>query len=357
MSAMSASSASLNASLVASSASLTASAASIATSAASMATSAASMANPKILNYYSPLSPIQLKNSLTLLVGAGDTVHTLTNVEEFRNFDMLLCNPSIHQQESFLANVEKLGEDSPYICYMDLYSEKHVKAFIHDFRGRFSLIEGHGFHVPHFTLSQLEKLLQEGGTASNIFEQSCNVINISTYLRWLEEGFVNSESNVLMSTAIVVSSGHLNLTENDANLLRESLCKAIISLNATNRNIHLDEELLMNLGSLSTRSCQKIHASLLCDSSTPLTLLGNICTNTPSWSCDPTIELVITKKAPPFWEDAIQAYIDAYGRDEHVERAERIRAAIAKDLEDELIWPAKAKYDTYTRLIRANILK
>jgi len=328
-----------------------------ASASASLSASAASLMNPKILNYYSKLSPIQLKNSLTLLVGAGDTVHNLTNVEEFRNFDMLLCNPSVHQQESFLANVEKLGEDTPYICYMDLYSEQHVKAFIHDFRERFSLIEGHGPHVPHFTLSQLDKLLQEGGTASNIFEQSCNVININTYLRWLEGGFVSGESNVLMSTAIVVSTGHLNLTENDANLLRESLCKAIISLNATNRNIHLDEELMMSLNSLSTRACQKIHASLLCDTSTPLTLIGKICRNTPSWSCDPTIELVITKKAPPFWEDAIQAYIDAYGRDEHVERVERIRAAIARDLEDELVWPAKAKYDTYTRIIRANILK
>ena len=312
-------------------------------------------ANPKILNYYSPLSPIQLKDNLTLLVGAGDVVDACTNVEEFRNFDMLICNPS--NQESFLANVAMLQEDGPYICYMDMYSEQHVKAFIHDFRGRFSLIEGHGHHVPHFTLSQLEKLLQEGGTASNIFEQSCNVINVATYLRWLEGGFMSGEANILMSTSLLVSSGHVTLTENDAAMIHDSLCKAIISLNATNRNIHMDEHVFVSLKSLSIRNCQKIHASLLCDISTPLTLLGTICYNTPRWSGDPVIELVITKKAPPFWEDALESYVRVYGRDQHVERAEYIRAAINKDMEDELVWPAKRKYETYTRYIRANILK
>jgi hypothetical protein len=69
------------------------------------------------------------------------------------------------------------------------------------------------------------------------------------------------------------------------------------------------------------------------------------------------IELVITKKAPPFWEDALESYVRVYGRDQHVERAEYIRAAINKDIEDELVWPAKRKYETYTRYIRANILK
>jgi hypothetical protein len=313
--------------------------------------------NPKILNYYSPLSPIQLKDSLTLLVGAGDVVHESTNVEEFSNFDMLICNPSIHEEESFLANVARLQEDGPYICYMDMHSEQHMKAFIHDFRGRFSLIEGHGRHVPHFTLSQLEKLLQEGGTASNIFEQSCNVINVATYLRWLEDGFMSGESNILMSTSLLVSSGHNTLAENDATMIHDSLCKAIVNLNTTNRNIHLDEHLLVSLKNLSIRDCQKIHASLLCDTSTPLTLLGTICYNTPQWSYESTIELVITKKAPPFWEDALESYVRVYGRNHHVERAEYIRAAINKDLEDELVWPAKAKYDTYTRHIRANILK
>jgi len=319
--------------------------------------------NPMIMNY-SPLhGPIRhtippipsFFGNLTLLLGAGDIVHNgLTNVEQFGSYNILICLPS--NEESFLKNVEKLTDSGPMICIIDVSSASQMALFIEHFRGRFSVIDGHWGHVPHFSLDTLEALLTEGGSASNIFEQSINIVNITTFLTWIKNEYINSYSNIAMSTTKLVSNGSMVLNESDARNLQSVLIEKIRFMNSCNKNIHLSEEVLVSLPSYPYYTLQKIFGSLLHDRITPLNLLGTVGMHRPAWASEEKIELVLRKSSPFFWENLLAAYSNTYGRNEHVERAELILDGIRHDMEHYMIWQSKAKYATFLKHMRNNIL-
>jgi hypothetical protein len=318
--------------------------------------------HPRILNYTkgNPVIPESLKTGqLTLLLGAGDMVHTVTNVEEFSQYDMLICRPYDHSG-SFYKNVEMLSETSPVLCCMnaEVYPgvPSDIPAFVSHFSGRFSKIDGHGHHVPHFSLDTLEHLLAENGTASNIFELSSGIVHFSTFMVWIENEYINAYSNIHMSTSKVISNGAMTLNDDDSALLRDVLQKRIIYLQSVNKNIHLSEEVLVSLPSYSHSTLQKIFGSMLFDSICPLSLLGSVCMHCPSWDREPSIQLVLTKSTPLFWENMLQRYKDVHGMNEHATRADQILSAIKVDIANYSIWQSKAKYATFLKHMRKNIL-
>ena len=267
---------------------------------------------------------------------------------------MLICLPS--NEASFLQNVEKLTDSGPVICIVDVSSASQMALFIEDFRGRFSIIDGHWGHVPHFPLETLEALLDEGGSASNIFELSSNVVNINTFLTWIKDEYINSYSNIAMSTTKVISNGAMILNDSDAQNLESVLIEKIRSMNACNKNIHLSEEVLVSLSSYRYHTLQKIFGSLLHDRITPLNLLGTVGMYRPAWAAEERIELVLRKSSPFFWENILQGYSNTYGRNEHVQRAEMILEGIRNDMEHYMIWQSKAKYATFLKHMRNNIV-
>ena len=314
--------------------------------------------HPRILNYTNgnPVIPESLKSGqLTLLLGAGDMVHTVTNVEEFSQYDILICKP-YNDAGSFYKNVEMLSDTSPVLCCMNTDIPSDVNTFISHFSGRFSKIEGHGHHVPHFTLDTLEHLLAENGTASNIFELSSGIVYVSTFLSWIENEYINAYSNIHMSTSKVISNGSMTLNENDSALVRDVLQKKIQYLNSVNKNIHLSEEVLLGLSSYTHWTLQKIFGSLLYDTICPLSLLGSVCMHCPSWDRESSIQLVLTKSTPLFWENLLDRYKELHGMNEHAERADYILAAIKADIAAYSIWQSKAKYATFLKHMRKNIL-
>jgi hypothetical protein len=317
--------------------------------------------HPMIMNYTDstaediPEIPLHLQGrSLTLLLGAGDTVHSgVTNVEKFK-YDVMVCLP--YNTQMFQENVDKLTPTGPVICCLDVNNPQMLIKFIEQFRGRFSTIDGHWAHVPHFALETLEELLSEGGKASNIFEISSGIININTFLRWLEDEYINAYSNIHMSTTKVISDGAMHLLENDCMILEDVLRKKILYLNSVNRNIHLSEEVLLSLNNYRHTILQKIFGSLLHDAITPLSLLGTVGNHQPAWANEESIELVFEKSSPSFWEKLLESYAEIHGRNSVVERAELIMAGVKGDMKNYMIWQSKAKYATFLRHMRTNVL-
>lgn len=256
----------------------------------------------------------------------------------------------------FQENVDKLTPTGPVLCCLDVNNPQMLAAFVAQFRGRFSTIDGHWGHVPHFSLETLEELLSEGGKASNIFELSSGIININTFLRWLDEEYINAYSNIHMSTTKVISDGAMQLNENDCMKLEDVLRKKILYLNSVNRNIHLSEEVLLSLNNYRHTTLQKIFGSLLHDAITPLSLLGTVGDYKPAWANEERIELVLQKSSPSFWENLLESYAKIHGRNGVVERAEMIMEGVRTDMKNYMIWQSKAKYATFLRHMRANVL-
>lgn len=314
--------------------------------------------HPMIMDYTSfmiPEMPQSIQGRpLTLLLGAGDTVHSgITNVERF-HYDVMVCLP--YNTEMFQQNVDRLTPAGPVVCCLNVNNPQMLMNFVQQFRGRFSTIDGHWAHVPHFSLETLEELLDEGGTASNIFELSSGITNINTFLSWLEEEYINAYSNIHMSTTKVISDGAMRLLDDDCKKLEEVLIKKILYLNAANRNIHLSEEVLTNLNNYRYTILQKIFGSLLHDAITPLSLLGTVGNHHPAWANQEGIELVFTKSSPSFWENLLESYKAIHGRNGIVERAEMIMEGVRADMKNYLIWQSKAKYATFLRHMRTSVL-
>ena len=76
----------------------------------------------------------------------------------------------------------------------------------------------------------------------------------------------------------------------------------------------------------------------------------------PSWDKENSIQLVLTKSTPLFWENLLDRYKELHGMNEHAERADYILAAIKADIAAYSIWQSKAKYATFLKHMRKNIL-
>jgi hypothetical protein len=139
-------------------------------------------------------------------------------------------------------------------------------------------------------------------------------------------------------------------------MLEDVLRKKILYLNSVNRNIHLSEEVLLSLNNYRYTILQKIFGSLLHDAITPLSLLGTVGNHRPAWADEERIELVFEKSTPSFWEKLLESYAEIHGRNHVVERAELIMAGVKGDMKNYMIWQSKAKYATFLRHMRTNVL-
>ena len=159
-----------------------------------------------------------------------------------------------------------------------------------------------------------------------------------------------------MSTCKLASNGGITLNEEDQRLVCTVLQEKIIQTIKYTKNIHLSEDILSNLSTFRHSTLQVIYASLMYDSITPLNILGTVGEHQPSWSDHSTVQLLLQKSSPSFWQPQLARYKEMYGSDEAITRAERILEAIEKDVKECLIYPSKAKYATFLRHMRTTIL-
>lgn len=304
--------------------------------------------NEHILNFHSgsPVLPDWLLgNDLRLMIGAGDLNHdNILNIQKFSSYNVFFCLP-LDYSNSLRENVEYLllnYNKQKVICFLDSENSDHVEAFTQLFKGRFSLIDGHGGHCPHLALQNIQRLLAEGGKAMNIFEHSNNLMPLEEAEHWLETGLLECASMDYLTSRIY---GDVSI---DSSLLARFVNK-VSDLLSISEQITVDVE----INTMSIRQLQYVCRSLLFDPNMPINLTGSIRLVTKDWLNEPITEFVITKNTP----DSLKTttYIDNYvrrkGPDAYSERAYMIYKAINDELNRGIEY-AKNKYTTYQRTLK-----
>ena len=118
--------------------------------------------------------PDWLGDHLKIILGAGDheQFKDTLNVDAFSMFDVFFCYPEDYEG-SLRRNVEYLIEHfyhKKVICFIDITDYAQVDRFCNLFQNRFSLVDGYDSHTPHLPFDCIEKILEPGGIAVNLFE-------------------------------------------------------------------------------------------------------------------------------------------------------------------------------------------
>lgn len=299
--------------------------------------------HPQILNFHDgtpQLPPGTPLNGLRLMMGAGDLNHGgIPNIQKFNTYDVFFCQPW-DWNGSLLENVTYLvTQPNKLLCFIDIKNKEQVAAFTSLFANRFIFIDGHGGHCPHFEMSALRKLLQEGGTAANIYESSETCIFFRDMQTWLDKGVLP------LFSANVVTSKIIDLTPQQEEPLKTQLCAKIRSMGNQSIAIQYDD-----LEHHSLQTLQHIARILLFE--LPLDLTGAYLEFKKDWQAHAYYEFVLTKRSPDFKPLIIADYIAQNGNDPISERATLLIQAIRADLDNDQLFGAQAKYATFCRHIR-----
>lgn len=309
--------------------------------------------NEHILNFYdsNPASTtaasqlpewLLLKPTLSLMMGAGDLCHGgITNIEKFNMFDVFLCNAMDHDG-SVRKNLLYLLANHHHqkvICIMNIHNQEHVRKFVQLFKGRFHHIDGHLNHTPHLPYENLNQVLSVGGTATNIYESSENMVSTDEILFWLESGFFKTGGGKVMATSRVYSKNMgYTLLEQDEAMLRQKFISKIQEMAPSAKQVTVSP--LITLEELELRQLQIIQYCLSISIDLMLNLVAEVKHNVRLWSPQSRVELVITKVQPDLMEEKV-----ALCRDEELRaHLNRLIAGIKTDLENGFALGSTAKY-------------
>jgi len=305
-----------------------------------------------LLDFSTPITkndlPADLQTNLSLMVGAGDLEHGgIPNVEKFHQFDVFFCN-GWDIEGSLQRNVDYINEFFPgkkVICVVDYNKKEELTRFLDVFAERFILIDGHGGHTPHFTISELRRILVVGGEAMNIFEQSENMMLLEDIEFWLDNGYPRTfaHSNTLLTARIYTrNSPGSPLTAEQTDDIRRKFIHNILGLNKTNKKTVISAELLDNISSLSLENLQQILVSVMYDAHIHLDMLAVVRMNKRLWRENASVDLVLKKIPVDFMEKKMAMCQDAALK----ERAVRIINKIKEELNSGMTFPPIAKYNT-----------
>lgn len=302
--------------------------------------------HPQILNFHDATAPAPATamplNGLRLMMGAGDLNHGgMPNIQKFDTYDVFFCQPW-DWNGSLLENVTYLAtQPNKLLCFIDINNKEQVKSFTTLFAGRFSFIDGHGGHSPHFEMGALRKLLQVGGTAANIFEGSETCIQVRDIQNWLDKGVppLNSPN--------AVTCKMYDLKPSDEEPLKVQLRAKIRSMAQTSKRITVNMD---DLEQKSLQSLQYMCRTLLFE--LPLDLTGAYTELKKDWQPDPYNEFVVTKGQADFKPQVIANYIAQHGQTPVSERATTLIQAILRDMDSDNSIGAQAKYGTFCRHIK-----
>jgi hypothetical protein len=314
-----------------------------------METIADLLPNEHILNFHASAElqvPTWLPDTLSLMVGAGDLDHdNMPNIQKFSSFDVFFCN-AWDSNGSFRKNVEYLSTAYPQqkvICVIDHGNEAQVARFVELFRGRFHLIDGHLGHTPHLSISNLQKLLTDGGKAMNIYERSETMMEMSEMQYWFEHGHFKGGFSSILLTSSMYKKGEGRMNEHDKEVMWLQFLTKIQIMYDPNGPITYDPS--FDLYNMSLLELQILLYCLQLNNKMPINMKGVYTYNTRTWRTDPILELVITKVEPDYGHAKIAACRDPQLQ----ERANYIIDAIKRDADNDLPTWSFAKYKTLMR--------
>jgi len=291
---------------------------------------------------------------LRLMMGAGDLDHGgVPNLEKFSTYNVFYCLP-MDWNDSLRKNVDYLlGSDAQrLLCFVDNTDANQVRAFCDLFAGRFSFIDGHGGHCPHFDMCALGRLLAEGGTATNIFEMSEGLMTVGELEYWLDHGFFRGPcgDNFMTSRVYMPGIPYGSPLPNEDDLKARLADKIRLAAARSSRIDVSDVDLAVApLGLLQT-----VMRVLLFDSQTPVNLQGSFSLMRKDWQTAESLHYIVTKHSPDYSLDLIALAI-VQGHDDVVKRAHMLIEAINKDLALGTAWGSVAKYRTYKRHIEEKV--
>lgn len=291
---------------------------------------------------------------LRLMMGAGDLDHGgVPNIQRFSTYNVFYCLP-LDWNDSLRKNVDYLlGSDAQtLLCFVDNTDANQVRAFCTLFAGRFSFIDGHGGHCPHFDMWALGRLLAEGGTATNIFEMSEALMTVDELEFWLEHGFFHGRRSENFMTSRVYRPGQ----PFGSALPNEDDLKALLAIKirvAAERSTRIDVS-GVDLTAAPLGLLQTVMRVLMFDCHTPVNLRGSFTMMRKDWHNEAGLHFIITKHSPDYSLDLI-AQAASRGHVDVVARAHMLIEAINKDLALGTAWGSVAKYRTYKRHIEEKV--
>lgn len=304
--------------------------------------------NEHILNFHECdfALPTWLPETLSLIVGAGDLDHdNIPNVQKFSTFDVFFCN-AWDNNGSFRKNVEYLIKayyQKKVICVINHDDQEEVNRFVELFRGRFSLIDGHFGHTPHFSISNLEKLLTPGGKAMNIYERCESMVEVEELNHWFEYGYFKGGFSPALLTSSIYRKGFGHINEKEREIMYEKFLTKIRTTYNEKGSITYDPSL--DLNTMSLVDLQILLYCLQLNINMPINMKGVYTYNTRVWRTDSILELVLTKIEPDYGYNKIALCSDP----DLKARAYLIINAIKKDIENGSVLWSFAKYNTLMR--------
>jgi hypothetical protein len=313
-----------------------------------MQTIAHLLPNEHILNFHECdfALPEWLPETLSLIVGAGDLDHdNMPNVQKFSSFDVFFCN-AWDSNGSFRKNVEyltKVYHHKKVICVINHDNQEQVNRFVELFRGRFSLIDGHLGHTPHFSISNLQKLLTPGGKAMNIYERCESMVEVEELNHWFEHGYFKGGLSSVLLTSSIYRKGVGHINEKEREIMYEKFLTKIRTMYDEKGSITYDP--CLDLDTMSLVDLQILLYCLQLKINMPINMKGVYAYNKRGWRTDPILELVLTKVEPDYGYNKI-----ALCRDPDLKaRAYLIINAIKKDTDNGSVLWSFAKYNTLMR--------
>ena len=244
--------------------------------------------NPQILNFHdgTAVLPPTTGTGLRLIMGAGDLNHRgQPNTRLFADYDVFLCEPWDWDHGSLLQNVEHiLTTPGRLLCFLDVDNPSHVKKFTKLFANRFNFIDGYAGHCPHFDMQTINALLMNGGTATNLYENSENHIMKHELEAWIQDGyFKGGYHDDYITGRLGTLTAELHARFMEVILARQQGC----------RRIQIDEAFIR---AADIRKLQHIARAQMFELSMPISLTGTFTEVQKSWR-EPRVDFVVKKRA------------------------------------------------------------
>lgn len=308
--------------------------------------------HPQILNFHNgtPTLPDWVTNNLRLMLGACDLNHDgIPNIAKFHTYDVFLCEPW-DWNGSLLQNVTHLLTTRKLLCFLNIYNKDHITAFTELFAGRFVFIDGHGGHCPHFEMNAIQKLLQDGGSVTNIYEYSETCLRHSDLQSFLEKGYIPN------CTSLNILTGRLyNIPVNTD--VDTPLRQKISMLLGTVTQIQLSDATINEIDTMPTQSLQNILRILMFDNQMHVNLKGAYIMLQKDWQDTPIQTFVVTKTAPDFKSDQVLTFAATEDvNHDAVIRANLIIDAIRADIHNGEPYLSKAKYRTLCKHVATKMV-
>lgn len=309
--------------------------------------------NEHVLNFHEGVKhlPEWLGTGLSLMMGAGDLDQGgQLNVKTFSEFDVFFCD-AWDNNGSFQNNIDYLTEQfyhKKVICVINVDNIDEMRNFTRLFSHRFRYIDGHGQHTPHMNITDLEKVLEDGGSAVNIYEKSENCVKYDDMIMWLRhdsypypgilDGRIYKEFG---ATGGITEDQLANVKGIIIPIIRDRLTRSI--------TVRLSDELSDSLDSCPVSDLQKILRGLLYEDKVPLSMTGEIKVNTRPWLKHGYVELVLSRIPINLYKDLV-----AQCPEEARSTMEKLINYIEDDIRASNVFPSRMKYLRFKKLLKSS---